>query len=168
MWSDLQIQGGSSLVQTIGSFIAASKKAASDRLWQEYNNKMTRLADAMNQNALTTNENMAVERSQLQEFQIRKSEMITEATAEVSAAATGTTGRSVNAVLKDISRNAANASARRQLDLRNQFLQIDNQRQASAMQAQTQIDHSVIPSPNPATYILGFAADYTKLRQTYK
>jgi len=168
MWSDLQMQGTASLVTSLGSYIAASKKAKSDKLWQDYNNKMTRLSDAQNQNALTVNENMMRERSALAEVQIRKSEMLTLGSAEVSAAATGTTGRSTRAVLFDIRRNAANASKARQQDLDYQYLGIDNQRQGSAMQAQANIDHTVIPKPNPATYILGFANDYAKLRQTLK
>ena len=148
--------------QAIGSFIAAGKKAESDRQWQEYNNKMTRLQDAQNQNALTTNENMRKERKHAQLMQVQKSETATKASAEVSAAATGTIGRSVNMVLFDIGRNAANARTAIEKDDKQQDAQTDNQRMQSAMQTELQLDLRHIPGPSPATLMLGIGGGLIK------
>ena len=145
-----------------GSFIAAGQKAESDRKWQAYNNKMTRLQDAMNQNSITTNENMRKESKHKQLMQIMKSERSTLASAEVSAASTGTIGRSVNMVLKDINRNAATARAGIEKDDDWQDAQTDNQRLQSAMQTEMQIDLRHIPNPSLGGLFTGLATSGLK------
>lgn len=159
----MEMMGTGSILTNIGSYITASKKAESDRKWQDYTNKMTRLINAQNQNSLTTNENMMHERQQVSRMNVAKSEYSTEASAEVAAAATGTVGRSVNMVLFDIARNAAGARSRIDRDENFQEAQIDNQRQQSEMQTAQQIDTRYIPDPNPATAMLGIASDMGKL-----
>jgi hypothetical protein len=144
----------------------AKKDAEAKKAWQAYKNTMVQLSDANNQNTLTTNANLAFEQSALQAFSIERSEYITSAQAEVAAAASGTGGRSANAVLLDVERNATMAQSRRQGDLEAQFLQIDNQRRQSQFQAAMSMDYSPIPEPNPATYMLNFATDMTKLYQS--
>jgi hypothetical protein len=168
MWSDLALSGGLSALKNGMSFIQAGKDADAKRAWQSYKNAMTQLSGANSQNILTTNENMARENSADQAFQIGRSEYITNAQAEVSAAASNTGGRSVNDVLFSIDHNAADAQAKRKSDLQDQYLQIDNQRKQVAFQVATQMDYSPIPEPNPATYMLNFATDATKLYQSSK
>lgn len=169
MWADLALSGAQSLIKQGMSYHAASVKAKSDRQWQAYKNAMTKLADANNQNAITTNENMLEKRVANQRFQIARSEYITEGAAEASAAASGTSGRSVDMVVFDIERNASMQQGNVTADLEAQYVQHDEQRRNSAFQAATQQDYTFIPSPNPATYALGFATDmtnaYTKLNK---
>lgn len=157
------MQGVASVLTQYGSHVAASKKAEQDRLWQAYNNKMTRLQNSMNQNSLTTNENLARERREVQKMQIQRSEMATTASAEVSAAAAGTTGRSVDMVLNQIARNAATARGNLEQDAKNQEMQIDNQRMQSNFSTEMQIDYKRIPDPDPATMLLGITSDLGKL-----
>lgn len=158
-WADMALDGTLSLAQNVGSFIIASKQRKLQKKWQDYNNKLTRLQNAQNQNALTTNAGMAVERSAEQSFQIEKSEYITTGQAEAAAAASGTTGRSVNLVLGEISRNAASAQARRAQDLTYELMGIDEQKKASQFNTEMQIDHTTIPSASPASALLGFTSD---------
>lgn len=158
-WSDQQGQYALAGASQVIGYLAAAKKAAADRKWQEYNNKMTRLANAQNQNSITANEILTRKRNALEEFNIRLSGDATKAKIEAQAAATGTTGRSVEAALFDVSRNTANASARREMDWEVQQMQFNQNRQSSQLQTDTQIDYATIPSPNPASYLLGFAAD---------
>lgn len=146
----------------VGGFIAAQRKAESDRKWQAYNNKMVRLQDAQNQNSITTNENMRKERKATQVMQVQMSERATSASAEVAAASTGTIGRSVNMVLFDIGRNAASARQAIEKDDDWQDAQTDNQRLQSAMQAEMQVDLRQIPGPNPATMMLGVAQGFMR------
>lgn len=169
MWADLALSGAQSLIKQGMSYDAASKKAKADRQWQAYKNAMTKLADANNQNAITTNEVLLEERVANQRFQIERSEYTTSAQAEAAAAATDTGGRSVDMVVFDIERNASMAQANVTSDLEAQYAQHDEQRRNSAFQAVMQQDHTYIPSPNLATYALGFATDmtnaYTKLNK---
>jgi hypothetical protein len=157
------LQAGLGIFQNIGSFIYQKRKAENDRLWQDYNNRMVRIQDGMNQNAITTNENMRQERLAIQKFSIQKQEMSTLASAEVAAAATGTVGRSVNMVMHDISRNAAGMRGRLERDDEYALEQARNQREQSAMGAQLQLDLRDIPDPNPASMLMGIAGNIGKL-----
>lgn len=157
------MSGAMGIFQSFGSFIAAGQKAESDRKWQDYNNKMTRLQDAQNQNALTTNENMRKERKHVQLMQVQMSETATKASAEVSAAATGTIGRSVNMVLFDVGRNGARARQAIEKDDDWQDAQTDNQRMQSAMQTELQLDLRHIPGPSPASLMLGLGTGLIKM-----
>ncbi|KRR22160.1 virion core protein, T7 gp14 family [Bradyrhizobium retamae] len=168
MWADLALSGGLAALRTGLSYSQAKKDAEAKQVWQAYKNTMTQLSNANNQNILTTNENIASAASREQAFQIERSEYLTSAQAEVAAAAEGVGGRSVNAVMFDVERNATMAQSRRKQDLQAQYLQIDNQRLQSDFQASMQIDYSPIPEPNPATYALNFATDMTKLWQSSK
>lgn len=168
MWSDMALSGGLAALRAGTSFIQAGKDADAKKAWQNYKNTMTVLSNANNQNIITTNDNIARTASSNQSFQIERSEYLTDAQAEVSAAASGTGGRSPNAVLFDIGRNTDMAQSRRQADLEAQYNQNDNQRQQSAFQAANAMDYSPIPQPNSATAILGFATDMTKIYQSGK
>jgi hypothetical protein len=160
--------GISSGIGAIGSYIAAQKKAESDRKWQEYNNKMTRLQDAQNQNSITTNENMRKERKAQQLFQVQKAENSTVASAEVSAASTGTIGRSVDMVLYDVHRNAAVTREQIEKDDRNQDAVTDNQRMSSALQTELQIDKRQIQDPSTASLLLGLGTAGVSMLRTSK
>jgi hypothetical protein len=157
-WSDIALAG----VQTVGSYILQSRDAKSKKKWQKYQNAMVRLQGAQNQNVLTDNENMARERSAEEAQLIRRSEYITKASVEVEAAATGTTGRSVNLALFDVGRNAAIADANRQRELDLTYLGIDNQRRQLALEVALSQDTTQIVGPNPFASLLDFAGSVGK------
>lgn len=157
-WGSLLLAGAPKAIGQIGSFITAGLEAKTQKRWQAYNNALVRLQNAQNQNAITTNEGMIIERSAEQEYAIRKSEYMTKASTEVSAAASGTTGRSVNAVLFDVGRNAAEASRKREQDLQYQLLGTQQQRESSNMQTEMQQDYTRIPKPSTADLALGLTA----------
>lgn len=161
-WGDFAFSSGLSAVKSGVSYLQAKEQAASDRRWQRYNNAMTMIAAGQANNAVTYNENLARERSTQQGVAIRRSEFITSASVEAAAAASGTTGRSVNQVLFDVERAAAEADSNRVNDLENQQEAFQQQRQQIAQQAMTQQDLRTIPSPSLATAMLGFATDVTK------
>jgi len=161
MWANWQTQGALSVVKTVGSYIAASRQASSDRAWQKYNNQMTRLQNANNQNNLTENENMLIERTSREAYNIRVSEYKTEASADVASGAIGAEGNSVNLVMKDIQRNAAKAHSALTTDFNYSVESIRNQQEQSAFQTELQLDKKSIPSPSIATSLLGSVADVT-------
>ena len=162
-WGNVFLKGLPGAVGSVVDYITASRDAKSQRKWQAYNNALVRLQNAQNQNALTTNEGMAVERSAEMEYAIRKSEYMTKASTEVAAAATGTTGRSVDLIMFDVGKNAAEASYKRQQDLEYQLLGIQQQRESSNLQTEMQIDHSTIPGPNAADMVLGLTTNFAKV-----
>lgn len=162
MFGSNAFKGGGDVFNAIGSFIADSRRAASERKWQKYNNTMVRLQDAQNQNSITTNVNMRQERKAAQLQQVQMSERATSASAEVSAAATGTVGRSVDMVLFDIGRNAARARGQIERDEEHQVYSDDQQRLASSLQADMAVDLRQIPSPSPATMMLGIAKGFMR------
>ena len=162
-WGNVFLKGAPQVIGTVANFITAARDAKTDRKWQAYNNALVRLQNAQNQNALTVNEGMAVERSSEAEYAIRKSQYITEASTEVSAAASGTIGRSVDMVLFQVGRDAADASSKRQQDLEYQLLGIQQQRESSNLQTEMQIDHQSIPGPNAADAILGLTTNLGKI-----
>jgi hypothetical protein len=159
MFAQMALIAGMSLLKQGMGFQAAQAEAKSKRQWQAYRNAMTMLANANNQNAITTNEVMLEDRLATQRFNIERSEYITEAAAEASAAAADTGGRSVSMVLFDIERNASIQQGRLQQDLEAQYVSNDEQRRNSAFQAATQMDYTHIPKPNLATYAMNFASD---------
>jgi hypothetical protein len=164
MWtSQMMSQGFGSAMSQIGGFIAKSKQAKSDKLWQKYNNAMVRLQDGLNQNVLTTNENIAREAALEQRFAIRRSEYTVLASANVAAAASGTVGRSVTHTMNDIKRNAARADAQVSQDFEMQKLQITNQRVQSGMQAQMSLDLRKITGPSPIALALGLAGSFQEM-----
>lgn len=158
MWSDIALLAVSGIKQLV-SYNEDVKQHDLDAKWQAYNNAMIAVQDAGNQNNITTNENLAVQDAAKKKYAIRQTAYKTRASAEVAAAASGTGGRSVDIALFDIGRNEAMALEATNDDLAMQYLQFDNQRVASSMQAKMSHDFRGLPTPNPATYMLGFASD---------
>jgi hypothetical protein len=167
MWADMAFSGAQSLISQGFGFIAAGKVAKQQKKWQAYNNAMTRLANANNQNAITTNEILAEERAQVQRVNIQRSAYITSGAAEAAAAAADTGGRSVNAVIFDIGRNASMQQAALEADLEAQYLSFDNQRANSQFQMASNLDYSYIPKPQLASYALNFGSDMANAYKRY-
>lgn len=161
MWTDAQAQGALSAFKHIGSFIVASRQAKADRAWQAYNNAMTRLQNAQNQNNITINENLLVERQIRESFNIDKSKYKTSAEVTVAAAAVGAEGNSVDLVLQEVSKNASNAQATLARDFETQALVLSQQREASNLQTEMQIDYTQIPKPNILRGLLDWGADFS-------
>lgn len=167
MFADMALDGGLALLRRGVSFIGAKKEADAKKAIQNYKNTMVALAGASNQNIITTNENLIRSRDADTAFDITRTEYITEAKAEVQAAATGTGGRSVNATLFDVERNAEVAQARRRQDLEAQYMNLDAQRESSAFQTSLQIDRSYIPEPSGAAFALGLSTDAMSIYKKY-
>lgn len=166
-WTSQQMgQVGLSFASQIGGFIAASKQAKADKAWQKYNNTMTKLSNSINQDVLTTNENIQRRATLQKRASIRKSEYTTLASASVAAAASGTIGRSVNSVMHDIKRNAALADAQAAEEFEMVKVETDNQRMQASMQTQMSLDLRKIQGPNPIALALGLMGSAQDLWQS--
>lgn len=148
------------------NFISAESQKMADKhafkaqtLVREYNNTMVRLSDAQNQNAITTNQLLASQAFADEAIQIKRGSLITQAKTEVSAAAAGVKGRSVNQAMFAVMRNASEREYQRQVNMASANLAFDQQRRGSAMGAQMQQDFSYIPKPRSASYYLGAASN---------
>lgn len=154
MWSDWAVQGTLGGMKTLGSFILRSRQAKADKAWQKYNNALTRMQNAQNQNAITINEGLLVERRVRAEFAVRQSAYQTEGQAEMAAAAIGAEGNNVERVLLQIKKNESRELANIAGDFDAQALQLAEQRVASNFQTEMQIDRTQIPKPNIASDLL--------------
>jgi len=158
MWWAVAASAGLAGLQGLSEYDAASKKSKAAKKWQEYSNTMTNLNDAVNQNAITTNEILAMQASTLEAVDIKKVNLVQQAEAEAFAAAAGVRGRSVNQSMLNLNRNAATAQRNRQTRLRNQFLAFDQQRVQSKFSAALNQDYSFIPEPKAGNILLGAAS----------
>lgn len=158
-WWMFAAQMGMSLLQQGSSYGAAAAEARARRKLQEYNNKMSRISDALNQNAITTNVTKAIQASSRAAIALQDQVREITAAADVQAASTGTVGRSVDMVMNEISRGAAQQEYTRQEDLKAYFLQADQQRKQSALSAKLNQDNSYIPKPSAASALFNVGMD---------
>lgn len=159
MWGFDLTSLGNSAAKAGGSFISDYFKAKNDRAWQKYRNAMVQISRSQNANAITLNENMAMERSAASAYNIKLSEYKTKAKAQVAAAAAGIEGGSVNQVMFQLDTNAARAQSNRKADLDAQLLGFQNAKMSNDFQAMQTMDYAKIPSPSPLLAMLGFASD---------
>lgn len=134
----------------------AQQKAMAEynRKLQEYKNKMTMLSAAQQQNTITQNVTAAIQSSAMQATDIQKKVQEAVGATEVAAAATGTTGRSVDMAITNAERSGASQEYARQQQLQNVFDSADTQRQNVAMQAVMQQDLTWYQNPQAPNPIL--------------
>lgn len=136
-------------------FFGARKRAKYARKVQKYNNKMVRLSDANNQNAITVNAVQTVRQSARAALDIDIAGMEQEAEAAVSAATAGVAGNSVDAVMRNLSRSSAQAEYARKESLKAAYVSIDASRANSALSATMQQDTTHIQKPGIIPTIIG-------------
>lgn len=164
MFTATQISGAFGLLETFGSFGAAYQKAQADKKWQKYNNAMINIQRAQSHNAITTNELIRKENKSQELLQVQLSEKATYASAEVSAAASGTTGRSVDMVLFDIERNGARA--RSVIEANDDYADESSQLQHMQIDAQANaaLDLRTITGPSIGAALMNIGSNALKLK----
>lgn len=150
---------GVSALGLLSNYNAQKTQAIAMQRWQEYQNQMAHIADAQNQNSITTNTTMAIQASANEAVQNQAAGIQAEGAAKVAAAAAGVKGGSVAATIFNVERGIASVEYQRQQDLQNKFLAFDTQRRQSALSAKMQEDHSYIPKPSGAALLLGIAKE---------
>lgn len=129
-------------------YASAQAMAEYNQKLQEYKNKMTMLSAAQQQNTITQNVTSAIQQSAVAATDIQKKVQEATGSAEVAAAATGTTGRSVEMVNTSVQRAGAAQEYARQQQLQNVFASAETQRQNVAMQATMQQDLNWYQNPS--------------------
>lgn len=158
MWA-MAIMGGLQLAGALSQHSAQEAQAKYQKAYQKYQNTMTMLSGAQSQNSITQNDIQAEAAFAEQAVGIKQQTILTEASAEVSAASAGVKGRSVNQAMMDIDRNAAVAERQRQINLTNSRLSFDQERRNTALQVESSKDRSYIPQPSLASSLIGAAAN---------
>lgn len=146
-------------MKSLGSFILNRRQAKADKAWQKYNNALTRMQNAQNHNAITVNEGLLAERTTRAKFAVRQAAYRTQGEAEMSAAAVGATGNNVERVLATLKKNESRELTQLDRDFEAQALQLAEQRTASNLQTEMQIDYKQIPSPNLLSTLLTGVGD---------
>jgi hypothetical protein len=157
----LALQGA----QAFSAFGADKARAKADQAYQAYKNAMARISDATTQNVITENQIATNQAYGDQAVGIKQQNILSVAQAEVSAAAAGVKGRSVNQVQLNINRSAALAERQRQNDMKNANLSFAGQRQQSAQAAANAQDYTYIPTPKLGSYLLKAGMSYATGRQ---
>lgn len=161
MWAMLAAQG----VSTLMNYQADKAQAKYQRRMQEYRNKMTNIANAINQNAITTSSTLQLQQSAQQAVYIKKDELSTTAASAVAAAAAGVRGNSVTQTLVSLQQKSAGLEKQRRDDLQQYFLQSDQQRLSSSLSAVQNQDLTAIPKPKLGQYLLKAGADLAMTSQ---
>ena len=157
MW--FAVQAAMQVAGAVAQYKGDKAQAKAAQRMQDYRNKMLSISNAMNQNSITTNTSLAIQQSARQAVYMRRDELSTLGSTAVSAAAAGVKGRSVNATLLDVQRNAGYAERQRSEDLELQFLQYDQERLNSSLSATMQTDLSYIPKPKLSSYLIKAAGN---------
>ena len=150
MWTMLAAQG----VSTLMNDKADKAQAKYQKRMQNYRNKMTNIANAINQNAITTSSTLQLQQSAQQAVYIKKDELSTTASSAVAAAAAGVRGNSVTQTLVSLQQKSAGLEKQRRDDLQQYFLQSDQQRLSSSLSAVQNQDLTHIPQPKLGQYLL--------------
>lgn len=159
MWADWQGQAALGGFKAVGSYFLRSRQAKADKAWKAYNNALTRMQNAQNQNNITINETLLVERAVRAKFAVETSAYQTEGSAEMAAAVLGVEGNSVNRALAQVTKNATREQAQLDRDFETQALTLAEQRNSSNLQTEMQIDYTQVPKPNILSEFLNFGAD---------
>ena len=147
---------GSGLSAMMG-YNADSAKSKAQRQWQTYSNAMKDLSATQSQNAVTSNQLLLSDSFASRAFQLKKESLFTQGRVEVSAAAAGVKGKSVNRTMREVLGNFAGREADRQEAFRVGLMGMDQQRREIQVSAAMSQDYSYIPKPNAASYYLGAA-----------
>ena len=142
-------------IAAYGTFSASKAKADAQRAVQKFNNKMVNIANAMNQNVISTNTTLNIQQSARKAVALDRNELTAVGAATVSAAAAGVRGNSVDSTIDNVQRGAGLLEHQRELDLEQQFDQQFNQRLNSSFSARQNQDTSYIAKPSLASAMFG-------------
>ena len=149
---------GMQIGSAIMSYNADKASAKAAQAFQAYRNGMTRLSNALSQNAITSNELIDMEASKREALQIQGNYQEAAGAQQVQAGATYTAGRSVDRSMHELVLGKEMAETVRQENLVNAWQGYDAQRKNAAMSAAMQMDYSYIPTPKLGQYLFKAAA----------
>ena len=167
MWWMMAAQAGMAVASQAMQHSASSEQSKIDKKVAKYQEKMQALTAALAQNDVTTNLTQTMITSGENALIIQKNRIKAAGARAAEDAAAGVKGGSVNATMRDIMRNSAQAEYFRQRDLRGSFMQADATRRGIAMDAKLSKRVGTIGKPSMAADILNVANTGLKLYKDY-
>lgn len=125
---------------------------------REHKKVMTAISNAQQQNSLTHAEVQTRDAGIRAAQSLQLTALKTKSDAEVSAAAAGVSGNSVEGTLQNMKRSALNANAARKATLKSKFEAIGQERKNVKMAAIYSRDIRAIIPPSPTSALLGLSA----------
>lgn len=152
------IAAGLSAISGMMSYSSALTQYKNNKKIQEYRNKMANIANANNQNAITSNVLQAQTQSATQSLRIQQQGAALAGQVSTQAAATGTVGNSVSMAQLAAKQQEAAAELNREDQLESTYTAALHQRQQSAQQAAGAQDYTAYEQPSAAGYLLNSMA----------
>lgn len=151
-------QMGMSALSALGGYSTAKHNASMKRMMQDYNNSMSAFAAAQALNTQTGNEISVRDAAVTARQTIDLQSMQDRANAEVSAAAAGVAGGSVEAAMRGLTRSKLQAQEALRRKMQAHSRANTETRRGIAINKAMNKDISVIPKPSVASALLGLGA----------
>ena len=161
-------QMGMSLASSWGQYQTASIQADLQERIQSYRNTMSKLSAARSTNAITVNEARARDAATQADTLIQRQSMKDQAQQEVTAAAAGVKGNSVEMAARDLRASAGRARFAQKRQHHMQMGDLSNQRTSVAIGAITNQDIQVIPKPSVGSMLLGAGTNLLSIYDSHQ
>lgn len=148
-------QMGLQVAQGLGAFAQSRITSDLETAYKKYRNVMSALSAAQEQNNVVLNSIAIRDASIAEQEQIEIAAIREQGSAQVSAAAAGVKGNSVDLTMRSLAADAARANKTRLDNLNNQFTALNGEKRNIQVAAVMNKDISVIPRASVATTLLG-------------
>lgn len=146
-------------VSGISTFMLGNTQAKMQEAAQAHSNAMRRVSSAQQQNTVTLEEAQIQDKSVRLGAALQEQSMKDRGAAEVSAAAAGVSGGSVNQALVGLKRSAIKAQSARMENMTSQLYATEQQRKNIRVAGVLGQDVSIIQRPSAASAMLGLGVD---------
>ena len=154
MSAALFAQAASSIGTPFTDFLVGKQQNKLDKEMQRHRNDVTAISSNLQRNAVTLQEIDVRSANRRNDQMIQTSAMQDQASAEVSAAAAGVTGGSVQAVMRGLKRSELNAQSARIDSTANAYQTLGQQRRNINVSQIFQTENTVLPGPSVAALLL--------------
>lgn len=148
------IAGASAIGKPFTDFLVARERNKLDKEMQRHRNAVTGISSNLQRNATTLQEIDVRQANRRTDQTIQTRAMQDQASAEVSAAAAGVTGGSVQAVMRGLKRSELNAQHARIDGTENAYQTLGQQRKNINISQIFQTDNTVLPGPSVSALLL--------------
>lgn len=152
-------------IQAVSTYAIGNAEARRARRQQKKNNQQIMKQAAHAQAVNLENSNNALDASVREDLTIQQNELLAQASAEVQAAAMGTTGQSVQDVALSIRRNASRAQFNREEGLSLQIRQFQENSMSINTAAQNNLRNDVFNGPSLPALVLDATSNTLKKGQ---
>ena len=154
---------GLAIGQSVGSFFSAGREADLKRKVQDFRNFVTDLQAARAQNTVTLNQARVQDTGTQADLLIQRRAIQQEAQQEVSAAAAGITGNTVELIARDLNASEGRARFSQSQEVFQKQSQLGAQKKSIGINATLNRDIQVIPKPSFGAALLGLGSQLVSI-----